>query len=120
MCAYLLRLIVEQPDQSFYCFELLEAQHVFLADGALPDGASSGGEQLLVVALVEELRERVQPSVLPHKVPRLLLLRALKHKPGGEGLNNFKRLIAQTRNVKIPHVPFQISASEHSDCNFAV
>jgi len=40
-------------------FELLEPMDVVWTDGALPDGASGGHQQLLVVTLTDELIERI-------------------------------------------------------------
>ncbi|KAJ8873941.1 hypothetical protein PR048_024779 [Dryococelus australis] len=78
--ADLLVLVGEQADEYVDGAQVVEAAHVVGADGALPDGASDGGEQGLVLqhgVLLGEAYQRVQAPALPHQHPRLLVLSAL-------------------------------------------
>jgi len=74
---YLFRLVVEQPHQQLNGLEVLEAAHVLLADGALPDGAGSRRQQLFVVRLLQKPHQWVQAAIVTHQVTCLLLLGTL-------------------------------------------
>lgn len=87
--AHLFRLIIEQRYELLNGLQFLELLHVLLRNRAFPNSPSDGRQQLLIVLLLQQAHQRLEPTELPHQITDFLLLGALEDRRGAMHLQLF-------------------------------